>query len=148
MTERTKRSSPETKVEKLVGSNRIPPSQCFDSAGSCRFSAEQRLMLALLTDAINVYQRGVLSSVSRKRLLYLDAERWIMARDASTKVFSFEMVCEALAINPATLRRSLIGWKHRALHEPEPATAPHLRIKTTPRERRMSRLRHRQRSGR
>ncbi len=139
----------EIAVENLVGLRQILPSQLHDSAGSRGLSAEQRLMLALLADAINVYQKGVLSGVPRKRLLYLDAERWIMARQASTHAFSFETVCEALGINPSLLRRKLIDWKHSVARASTSRAVPHLRLKSTPRGRRPSQPRGReQRDGR
>ena len=48
-------------VERFVGLNQILPSQYYDVSGGHRLTGEQRLMLALLADAINVYQQGVLS---------------------------------------------------------------------------------------
>src|ERR1700675_4760036 len=61
------------------GSDLILPCQYYDISGGHRLTGEQRLMLALLTDAINVYQQGVVSRSTRKRMLYVDAERCIMA---------------------------------------------------------------------
>ena len=72
------RLTPDAIMENLVGLHQILPSQYFDVSGGHRLTAEQRLMLALLADAINVYQQGVVSRATRKRLLYLDADRWIM----------------------------------------------------------------------
>lgn len=137
----------ETAVENLVGLRQILPSQFYDATGSRGLSAEQRLMLALLADAINVYQKGVLSGVPRKRLLYLDAERWIMARQTGTHAFTFETVCEALGINPALLRRKLIDWKHSVSRACTSRAVPHLRLKSTPRGRRPSQARHREQKG-
>ena len=134
-------SNPETTVEKMVGLHQILPSQYFELAGASRFSAEQRLMLALLADALNVYQHGVLSRATRKRLLYLDAERWIMANCDKAHAFSFETVCDAIGINPSVLRRTLVAWKHRAAHDASLHASLHIRLKTTPRERRLSRPR-------
>jgi len=131
-------SNPEATVEKMVGLHQILPAQYFGLAGAGRFSAEQRLMLALLADALNVYQHGVLSRATRKRLLYLDAERWIMASCDNTHIFSFETVCDALGINSSTLRRNLVAWKHRVAHDPALGPSAHLRLKNTPRERRLS----------
>ncbi|HZP44919.1 MAG TPA: hypothetical protein VFB15_04640 [Candidatus Binataceae bacterium] len=71
-------------------------------------------MLALLVDALNVYQRGALSPVGSVRRLYVDAERWIMQGRAHPEALSFETVCEALGINPTLLRRRVLEWKHEA----------------------------------
>src|SRR4029077_2307272 len=99
-------------VERFVGLNQILPSQYYDVSGGPRLTGEQRLMLALLADAINVYQQGVLSRNTRKRLLFIDAERWIMASARCRHAFSFDTVCDALAINPGMLRRRMLAWKH------------------------------------
>ncbi len=128
-----------------IGLDQILPCQFFDRCGGDRMGGEQRLMLAMLADAINVYQHGVLSRCTRKRLLYLDAERWIMAAPRPLHAFSFETVCEALEIEPGRLRRRLVAWKHRIRRDFESAhPAPHLRLKITPRQSRMRPRRTRQ----
>jgi hypothetical protein len=133
------------RVTGASGLDQILPCQFFDRSGGDRMGGEQRLMLAMLADAINVYQQGVLSRCTRKRLLYLDAERWIMAAPRQPQAFSFETVCEALEIEPGGLRRRLVAWKHRMRRERESAhPAPHLRLKITPRQSRMRPRRTRQ----
>jgi len=99
-------------LENPGGSDLILPCQYFDISGGHNLSGEQRLMLALLTDAINVYQKGVLSRRSTARRLYVDAERWIQADDDSCGWLSFSTVCEALGIHTGLLRRRIISWKH------------------------------------
>ena len=85
------RAAPDVIMENLVGLHQILPSQYFDVSGGHRLTAEQRLMLALLADAINVYQQGAVSRATRKRLLYIDAERWIMmAAQPGPHAFSFD----------------------------------------------------------
>ena len=93
----------------------ILPCQYYDVSGGHHLSGEQRLMLALLTDAINVYQRGALSPVTRARRLYVDAERWILADERGAGAgLSFSGVCDALGIHAGLLRRRLVEWKHTA----------------------------------
>ena len=117
-------STPDVIMEKVVGLHQILPSQYFDVSGGHRLTAEQRLMLALMADAINVFQQGVVSRATRKRLLYLDAERWIMmAGKTAPHAFSFDTVCEALGINAGVLRRRLILWKHSVCRDFEPRAA-------------------------
>jgi hypothetical protein len=127
----------------LIGLHQILPSQYFDRSGGHRLTGEQRLMLAMLADAINVYQQGVLARSTRKRMLYVDAERWIMAERPNLHAFSFETVCESLGVNPSMLRRRMIAWKHQARRDRNsPGHPRHLRLKITPRARGM-RLRQR-----
>ncbi|MBI3758350.1 MAG: hypothetical protein HY269_01165 [Deltaproteobacteria bacterium] len=94
------------------GSDLILPCQYYDISGGHSLTGEQRLMLALLTDAINVYQKGVLSRRTNARRLYVDAERWILADDSSCGWLSFGTVCEALGIHAGLLRKRVIHWKH------------------------------------
>ncbi len=121
----------------ILEADAILPCQYFDVSGGRRLSGEQRLMLALLTDAINVYRKGVLSRLTRDRLLYIDAERWFMDDHAARNVFSFATVCEALGIDPRLLRRQMIVWKHRVNHEAKDARAPQLRSKIMSRRQRI-----------
>ncbi len=142
------RLTPEAIMESVAGLHQILPSQYFDVSGGHRLTAEQRLMLALLADAINVYQQGVISRATRKRLLYLDADRWIMmAAKTAPHAFSFNTVCDALGINASVLRRRLILWKHRVCRDFESRATPHLRLKITPRARHLSQRRGHERSG-
>lgn len=121
----------------------ILPSQYFDLARTSRLSGEQRLMAALLADAINVFRKGVLSWSTRQRLLYLDAERWITARGTSRHAFSFEMACDALGLDATGLRQRMIAWKHSLRRDNrEPAARP-LRLKFTPRPQPLSQCRPR-----
>jgi hypothetical protein len=134
----------DTAVERFVGLNQILPSQYYDVSGGHRLTGEQRLMLALLADAINVYQQGVLSRNTRKRLLFIDAERWITAAAKCRHAFSFDTVCDALGINPSMLRRRMLAWKHELRRNVESRSGtPHLRLKITPRNKHLSQRRNR-----
>ncbi len=120
-----------------LGVHPILPSQYFDTmGGSSGLSGEQRLMAALLADAINVFRKGVFSRSVRTRLLYIDAERWMTRRGSSRHGVTFETACDALGIDGALVRRKMIEWKHAVLrHDGGPA--PQLRLKLTPRQQRM-----------
>jgi hypothetical protein len=125
-------------VERMLGLHQILPCQYFDLSAGHRLSGEQRLMLALLADAINVFQSGFIARSVRKRMLYLEAERWILSSDLAWDAFSFDAACEALDLNPSILRRRLIDWKHNLTKQQSMPAAPHLRLKITARPRRMS----------
>jgi len=113
--------------------------QYCDVSSGYGLSGEQRLMLALLTDALNVYQKGALSRLTRPRRLYVDAERWILAESADCNALSFTTVCDALGINPELLRRRIIDWKHAVHRQHRSNPTFPLRLKITPRERYVSR---------
>jgi hypothetical protein len=116
-----------------IGSDLILPCQYYDISGGHHLTGEQRLMLAMLTDAINVYQKGVLSHLTQARRLYVDAERWIMREGPAGDALPFDTVCEALGINSTLLRRRIIGWKHTVHRECDARPTPGQRVKVAPR---------------
>ena len=100
----------------IDGPEIILPCQYYDVAGGERQSGEQRLMFALLVDAINVYQRGMRSSAAKARRLSIEAEQWIMTQHPAGGALTFDLVCDAVGIDPRLLRRRLLAWKHTISH--------------------------------
>jgi len=72
---------------------------------------ERRLLLAVLCDAIVVFQRRVVGT-GASPLRPCEAERWILSNDRRW-LFSYVNVCEALGIAPEPLRRALVAWRWR-----------------------------------
>jgi hypothetical protein len=92
--------------DSFTASDLILPSQFFELVGKSRFTSEQRLMLAVLADAINILHDGRSALSARKRRLFVDAARWVMARGSNVP-FSFDNVCDALEISAEALRNRL-----------------------------------------
>jgi hypothetical protein len=67
---------------------------------------EERLMLAVLKDAVECIERYRYAYGARSRSTYHDALRWIRGHD-HTWLFSFENVCLGLNLNPSRLRSVL-----------------------------------------
>jgi hypothetical protein len=90
--------------------NRIPDvllkSQYFESIGTRTLSSEQRLMLAVLADAINVLGDYRVSPNRRKRNSFNEASSWVFA-NGITSPLSFDHVCDALSVDAESLRRRL-----------------------------------------
>jgi hypothetical protein len=86
----------------------ILPSQYFGSLGSVGLSSEQRLMLAVLVDAINVLQGWQRVGSARKRRAFAEAAQWVNTRGTNYP-FSFDSLCDALEIDPDVLRSRLRG---------------------------------------
>jgi hypothetical protein len=84
----------------------ILPSQYFGTVGSVGLTGEQRLMLAVLVDAINVVQSWKGSGSARKRRNFAEAAQWINTV-GTTHPFSFDSVCDALSIDSQLLRSRL-----------------------------------------
>ena len=81
-------------------------SQFFEMVGTRSLSSEQRLMLAVLADAINVVQEFGGSSSLRKRNSFNEAWNWFFAKGVSSPL-SYVSVCDALGIDADGLRSRL-----------------------------------------
>jgi hypothetical protein len=77
-----------------------------------RLDPEKELMLAVLQDAVECFQKYVRAQDSKGKTRLRDVEDWIMRED-SNELFSFESICELLDIAPSYLRRGLLRWKKR-----------------------------------
>jgi hypothetical protein len=71
---------------------------------------ERTLMLAILQDAVSVFQNYAGVQERKRREIFLETEEWILATDR-TYLFSFENICELLGLNPIYLRQGLMRWK-------------------------------------
>lgn len=84
----------------------VLPSQFFESSGGQAFSSEQRLMLAVLTDAINILGESRDSRSNFKRDSFNEASAWVFGRGLQGPM-SFDHVCDALGVNAEALRNRL-----------------------------------------
>ncbi|HEY7217344.1 MAG TPA: hypothetical protein VH985_03055 [Candidatus Binatia bacterium] len=75
-----------------------------------QFEPEERLMFAVLTDAIECFQKYFGASSRRCRALHADAEAWIASKE-SRWPYSFEHICQVLNISPSYLRLGLMKWR-------------------------------------
>ena len=85
----------------------VLPDQMFPGAKLPPFvQSEGRLMLAILQDAVDCYQRHALARNPRHRAEFEEAKSWISASDTDW-VFSFENICNVLGIDPDYVRSGL-----------------------------------------
>ena len=77
-------------------------------------SSEKRLMLAVLENALDYYQKYILAQDRAGRELFEEAKEWIECT-SNEGVFSFENIGEMLDINQGYLRRGLAVWHQRLL---------------------------------
>jgi len=80
-----------------------------------RTIAEEQLMFAVLTDAIECFQRYAGATDAKSRALYNDAAAWISSQDTAS-LFSFENICETLRLNPNYLRLGLTQSRNKRVH--------------------------------
>ena len=74
----------------------------------------ERLMLALLADAIRCYQRNLGARSRPRQLEFLEAESWLFKYPADGP-FSVESVCAVLGADVSLLRGQLREWRQARL---------------------------------
>ena len=70
---------------------------------------EEKLMFAVLNDAVDCLTRYRNAKSRRYKTLYRNARDWVLNKDDAS-VFSFENICETLKIDPARFRVGLRHW--------------------------------------
>lgn len=96
---------------RLFEPDTVLPVQLYDSMQR-PLTPEKRLVIALLADALNCFQRY---HIARRRQGWRDsteAERWFMSADRDWP-FSFENICDVLSIEAHMVRCALRTWRER-----------------------------------
>jgi hypothetical protein len=107
------RHQAEERLNDLFEPDVLLPIQYFAALKRKRFSSgEHRLLIAIMQDAVECFQKHIHARDSKRRQLYLDAESWIAADDYMG-TFSFNNVCDLLGMSPDYLRQGLIDWRDR-----------------------------------
>ena len=73
-----------------------------------------RLMLAVLEEALVTFQRGLNSPKAEQRRHFYEVDRWVASNDTDWP-FSFENICTCLRIDPDYIRSGLQKLKRDAL---------------------------------
>ena len=93
----------------------ILPAQFFTARERRRArNSEERLMFAILEDAVAVYTKHRAPATSKQRRIYRNTKRWLESDDR-TWLFSFLRICEALDLDPECIRRGLSLRGHARL---------------------------------
>ncbi|HEY2387140.1 MAG TPA: hypothetical protein VGK30_09275 [Candidatus Binatia bacterium] len=101
------------------------PQQFFAALhGRGDLSAERRLVVAVLEDALHCYLKYADAENPKQRQLFLEAEEWITG-DNPTWFFSFSNVCDTLGLDPDYMREGLAKWRDRRPAMPQQPTAEH-----------------------
>lgn len=82
--------------------------------GTGGLQPEKSLMLAVLLDAVECFQKYALLRDQYSNRLFRETEIWIFEENRKWP-FSFINVCEALAIDPQYFRKGLLRWKQNAM---------------------------------
>jgi hypothetical protein len=76
---------------------------------------EERLMLAVLENAVEYFQKYVLARNPRGKQLFQEAEEWFLEKDGET-LYSFENICETLGLHPDHIRKGLLVCKEARIN--------------------------------
>ena len=91
---------------------------------------EERLMLAVLENAVEYFQKYVLARKPSGKQLFREAEEWFLDKEGEA-LYSFESICETLGLHPDHIRKGLMVWKEAKLKlasvDPQQAARPKLR---------------------
>jgi hypothetical protein len=102
----------------------VLPDQMFPGSTLPAFvQSEGRLMLAILQDAVECYQRHALARNPRNRAEFEEAKQWIASSD-SDWVFSFENICNVLGIDPDYVRCGLANHAPKNRQRAVPRSTP------------------------
>ena len=82
---------------------------------------EKALMLAILENAIEDFQKYVLATDKKRKGLFDAAEAWILESD-SPSFFSFNNICEYLELDPDYIRKGFMRWKEAKRSQPKECT--------------------------
>lgn len=80
-------------------------------------TGEQRLMFAVLADAVDLYLKHAGATAPHHAALFADAERWI-EDDDTTWLYAFVPICDHFGLDPDAVRGGLRAWKRRVRGEP------------------------------
>ena len=71
---------------------------------------EEKLMVAVLEDAIKCFQKYALGHDHWEKRLFQEVEDWILKKNGEW-LYSFENICETLQLNADYIRKGLRVWK-------------------------------------
>ena len=91
----------------------------FEERSAVRDSPERRLLLAVLGDALTVYERHGPARGGEAGRRALEVERWV-ASEAMETPFAFIRICEALEIDPGPIRQHVRRIRLARLAGPDP----------------------------
>jgi hypothetical protein len=107
------RQQAEDRLNDIFEPDILLPIQYFAALKRKRFSCgEHRLLVAIIQDAVECFQKHIHARDSKRRQLFLDAEAWISVDD-DLGMFSFDNICELLGLNSDYLRKGLLDWRDK-----------------------------------
>jgi hypothetical protein len=78
------------------------------------YPGEQRLLLAILEDAVHCFQSNLFARTPRRRHLFEEAGEWLFADGCEASV-TFGYVCDVFDLDRESIRAGLRRWRERQL---------------------------------
>jgi len=101
-------------VTKIFEPDALMPEQFFATLSRDAGGGNERgLMLAILRDAVECYQKYALARDPRGQELHREAAEWIFSTDREWP-FSFENICDVLGVSCGYVRTGLLPMKQSA----------------------------------
>lgn len=102
---------------KLFEPDALMPEQYFSNLGrEAGGSNERALMLAILRDAVDCYQKYALARDPQGRDLHDEAAEWIFSSEREWP-FSFENICDVLGVSADYIRNGLAPLQRRTVRK-------------------------------
>lgn|GEM_PF-6263154 len=101
-----------------LGNCTILPEQFFP-VQSHKFTPEMRLLVAILEDALHIFQRCAHARTRRERRLWEEVRDWFWDKEESIWLCNFENICGILGLEPGYLRCGLTAWLEKAKQDPQ-----------------------------
>jgi hypothetical protein len=116
--------------DELFRGDAVMPAQFYPARrGSAAVEPINRLMAGILIDAVRCFQRNLGALQPTRRKEFREAHFWIFD-DNGKGPFSFQSVCDALAIDPRALREWIGRWQKSRLAGEKQRTIRRSPIKT------------------
>ena len=77
---------------------------------------ENELMLAILKNAVEYFQKYLFAKSGMGQKLFQEAEEWFLEKNCC-ELFSFESICATLGLHPDYIRQGLMFWKEARFKE-------------------------------
>ncbi len=104
------------RVASLFQPDTVLPAQYLQTVSrKTHLEPEKKLMLAVLEDAVACFQKYGSVRDGKGKILFSEAEEWILLEHNDEWLFSFDNICEALGLNPGNVRKGLQRWWYHGL---------------------------------
>jgi hypothetical protein len=98
-------------IDSMFENDVLLVSRYFESIRKKTLDPEKKLMLALLENGIEYFQKYIDGNRPREKRRFREAEEWIMDKSATGWCFSFENACEMLRLDPEYVRKGVRQWQ-------------------------------------